>query len=142
DVQRLCAVVVQRRGHRLAGTKFMCQQRSVRRNSETADSLNLWNFADKIDNVSSSERFATGDAHFGYAQTGCDSNEAQRFFVAENVLARQPLLQFARHAVVAAFVATISDRDAQIRNSVAVAVFHLGRNVTGSMVFNQEAGTN
>jgi len=83
----------------------------------------------------------TSGSHFGYAQFGCDPNQPQSFLVAENFFTRQPFLQLPRHAVVATFVATIGDRDAQIRNAMAEAIFHLECNVTVFRVFNQDAGT-
>ena len=59
-----------------------------------------------------------------YAQIGSDPDQAQSFFVTENIFARQPFLELARHAIVAAFVTTIRDRDAQIGNAMAVTIFH------------------
>src|SRR5207253_10887701 len=88
---------------------------------------NFWNLANEVQNVAPNERFAAGHADFRHAQIRCDSDETQGFLVAENFLARQPFLELARHAVIAALVATIGDRDAQIGNAMAEAVFHFAQ---------------
>src|SRR5207302_3349563 len=100
------------------------EQRSVGRNPEARYFGDFWNLANEIDNIAASERFAAGDAHFAYAQIGCDPDKAQGLFVAKNIFARQPFLELTRHAIVATFVTTIGDRDAQIGNAMAVTIFH------------------
>ena len=87
---------------------------------------NLRNFANEIDYATASQRFATSDPHFRDTQLGCDANETQGFLVRQDFLAGQPLLQFMRHAIGAALVATVRDRDAQIGNPMAVTVLHSG----------------
>src|SRR5207248_9879833 len=105
------------------------QQRAVGGDPQTFDSRDFRNLANETNDIAASERFATRHSHFSYSELGTDADEAQRFFVAENFLARQPFLKFARHAIIAALVATIGDRHAQIRNSMAEAVLHFNRNV-------------
>ena len=124
DVDRLHTYAAQSCRHGLSGRGFAREQRPVRRNSETANSWDFRNFADEIDDVAASKRFATSNAHFGYTQTGRDPNQTQGLFVAKNILARQPFLQLTWHAIIAALVAAIGDRDAEIGNAVAVAIFH------------------
>ena len=78
----------------------------------------------KIDDVATGERFAAGHTDFRYTQVGSDSNKPQCFLVGKNIFARKPFLQFLRHAVSAALVATIGDRDSQIRNAVTKSILH------------------
>src|SRR4029077_18786957 len=82
--------------------------------------------SDEIEHVTSRQRLATGDSHLRNAQLCRDANEAMRFFKGQYFLARQPLLQFLRHAIGATLIATISDRDAQIGNPMTVVILHAG----------------
>ena len=72
--------------------------------------------------------------YFCYAEPGSDADEAQRFLVRENLSARQPFLQFLRHAVGAAFVTTVGDRNAQIGDAMTKAIFHSAQRYGGTRV--------
>ena len=50
---------------------------------------------------------------FDTPSSAADPNQAQSFFIVEDILTREPLLQFPRHAVSAALIAAIGNRDAQ-----------------------------
>ena len=81
--------------------------------------------------VASGERLASREANFRDAKLTRDANEPQCFLEGEDVVPREPFLQFLRHAVGAALVAAIGDGDAQIRDAVAEAILH-GRGYGGA----------
>ena len=78
----------------------------------------------KLQNIAARQRLAASNPHFRYAEIGADANDAQRFLESKNVCARQPFLQFLRHTVMATLVAAVRDRNPQIRNAMAVSIFH------------------
>ena len=63
--------------------------------------------------VLAKERLAAGEPHAVDAEVGEDSDEARQFFKGEQFLARQPDVILFRHAVDAAQIAAVGDRDAQ-----------------------------
>src|SRR4026208_990201 len=88
------------------------------------DSRDFRDAPDEIDYAAPRQRLATGNSYFGNTQLRCDANEAQRLFEREDLRARQPFLQLLRTPIGATFIATIRDRDAQVRNPVTVAILH------------------
>src|SRR5207237_350893 len=67
-----------------------------------------------------------------------DADETQRFLEGEDILTGKPFLQLLRHAIGAALVAAIGDRNAQIRNAMAEAVLHLCE-ASARLRWNQDA---
>jgi hypothetical protein len=79
----------------------------------------------EIEHTSTCKRFASSDAYFRYPQLNADIDDPQHFFKTQNAFAGQPFVQFPRHAIRAPLVTAIGDRDSQIRDAVAVSVFHV-----------------
>src|SRR5690606_19248557 len=65
-----------------------------------------------------------GHTDFANAQLSSDTHDSKNFLVGEDACAGQPFLEFFGHAVTASFVASIRDRDSQVRDAMAVGVFH------------------
>src|SRR5262245_13105586 len=85
------------------------EQRAVRRNTDACDPGDLWNLPNEIDYPTTGQRFAAGDSYFRDAKLGCDPNETHGFFLRQDFLARQPLLQFLWHAIATTLVAAVCD---------------------------------
>jgi hypothetical protein len=63
--------------------------------------------------VVSQERLAAGEADFVYAPAGEDADQTIDLLKGENRFARKPEVVFLRHAIAAAHVAAIGDRDSK-----------------------------
>ena len=59
------------------------------------------------------QRFTAGDAHARHAEPRRDRREAHEFLEVQHVLSREPDVLLLRHAVAAAQVAAVGDREAQ-----------------------------
>src|SRR5437588_7335179 len=122
--------------HRATATEAR-EQSSIRRDAGVVDPGDGRQALNKPEDIAASERFAAGDADFGNAELRPDANKAQRLFVSQHILTREPLLQFVRHAIGAALVAAVGNRHAQIRNAMAESIFHSKRKVTVLLRLNQ-----
>jgi hypothetical protein len=78
----------------------------------------------EIDYAATREWFTTSDSHFRYTKLGGDANEPKDFFVRQDFVAWQPLLQFLRHTIIAPLVTTVRDGDTEIGNPMAVTILH------------------
>ena len=63
--------------------------------------------------VAAQQRLASGQPHLLYSQAGEDLDELPNLLKAEDLLALEPDVLFLRHAILAAQVAPVRDRDAQ-----------------------------
>ena len=100
------------------------EQRAIRGKAEIVDACNRTQHFEKGKNIASRERFPAGNPDFGHAQFRGEANQPQCFFITKNVFARQPFLQFTRHAIGAALIAAICDRYPQIGNAMPESILH------------------
>ena len=78
--------------------------------------------ADDVDQPAAQERLATGEPDLVHAQVDRDANDTNDLVVGEHLVARQPLESLRRHAVGAAQVAAIGQRDAQVGGDASEGV--------------------
>src|SRR5439155_18140492 len=99
------------------GARLVREQRAVRREREVelADGGEL---GDEHLEIAAQGRLAAGEPHLADAQAGEDPHEALDLLEAQDLVARQELVPLAedllRHAVDAAEVAPVGDRDPQV----------------------------
>src|SRR5262249_39804001 len=99
--------------------------------TDALDPRDVRNLPNEIDYAATRERFTARDSHLRDAKFSCDTHEPQRLFIRQDFVARQPLLQFLRHAIAAALVTAVRDRDTQIGNSMAVTILHCSDKLPG-----------
>src|SRR5215470_5810971 len=109
NIERLHPGLAQRFRHCPGGRDFACEQGAVRGQADTCDLGDLRNLPNEINYATTRQRFTTSDPYLRDSELCRDPHEPEGFFVRQDFVSRQPLLQFLRHAIVAAFVAAVSD---------------------------------
>ena len=102
--------------------RVLGEQDAVGRHGQVADPRLRGQHADEARQVAAQQRLAAGQAHLVHAEV--EEHVGQRGDLAEvqDVLAREPDVLLLRHAVAAAEVAAIGDRDAQVAQHAAARV--------------------
>jgi hypothetical protein len=101
----------QPRLHEQAGEAV--EQDAVRRQREVADAVRACEQLDEDGQVAPDERLAARQPDLVHAHRGEHADGALDLLEAEDLLARQPLEPLCGHAVLAAEVALVGDRDPQ-----------------------------
>src|SRR5262245_29537017 len=133
NIQRLHPGTAQGFGHCLSGRDSARKQGTIRGKTDARDPADLRNLPNEIDYATTCQRFATSDPYLRHPELGRDANEPQGFFVRQDLVPWQPLLQFVRHAVTAALVATVRNRDTQIGNPMAITILHCSDTLRGRL---------
>jgi hypothetical protein len=107
--------------HELLGVAL--QQIAVRRDREVGDAGDRGEHPGEIREVAAHERLAAGQAHVVDAHLGEQSDEADDLLEGQDVVALEPGEPLGRHAVLAAEVAAVGDRHAEVGDPAAVAVY-------------------
>ena len=94
------------------------QQHSIRRQRNVLDAWDVGEVADQIRQIRAQQRFAARETQFAHAQVREHPRETHDFLERQSLLRFQESIVFVkllfRHAVRAAKVASVHDRDAQI----------------------------
>ena len=124
DVDSTNAGVFERLGRGDSLRSHLTKQGPIGRYANIIDSLDAVQLFKEPEHVSAGEGLASRDAELGNAHAGSNPDRAQNLFVAEDFLTGEPLLRFYWHAILAAFVTSIGDRDAQVVDMMAKTVLH------------------
>lgn len=92
--------------------------------ADVGQGVEFGEFGEEGGDIAAGEGFAAGDADFVDSEGGADFDEAEDFLVGEDAVAGEPFLGFLGHAVGAALVAAVGDRDAEVGDLVAVRILH------------------
>ena len=95
-----------------SGRGLVGEQDAVGRQREVADARLAREQAHEVRKVAAHERLTAGQPELVHAEVGEDIDEDAHLLEIEDVLARQPRVVALRHAVLAAQVAAVGDRQA------------------------------
>jgi hypothetical protein len=98
------------------------QQVGVGRQRQVLDARHRGQHRDEPRELAPHERLAAGQAQVGHAHPGHDPHEPLDLLEAEDLVALEPGQPVGGHAVLAAEVAAVGDRHAQVGDLAAVAV--------------------
>jgi hypothetical protein len=98
------------------------QQEAVGRERELADVVDGGQHPGQAREVTAHERLAAGEAHVADAHRRQQRDHALELLEAQHLVALEPRQSLGRHAVLAAEVAAVGDRHAQVADVPAVAV--------------------
>ncbi len=107
---------------RLQPVDLIREQDAVRRQREIAKAGLRRHHRDERRQVAAEQRLAAGEANLVHAEADEDVDKAADLLEMQHVLARQPGVVVLRHAVFAAQVAAVGDRQAQVAQRTAEAI--------------------
>ena len=96
--------------------QLLLEQHGVGRKRDVVDAVDRIDAGDEAVQVAAHERLTTGDADRPHADRRGGVHDLDDLFVAEQFIAAQPVETRFGHAVDAAQIALVGDRDAQIGN--------------------------
>ena len=99
------------------------QQHAIGRHREIADRRSRREASDEVWHVTTQQRFAAGQADLVHAKAREDIDQRLDLLEVQDVLARQPHVLRLRHAVAAAEIAAVGDREAEVPEGPVEAVF-------------------
>jgi hypothetical protein len=98
------------------------KKRSIRGQAEIFDSLNSRKFLYQTMQIVSDQRLASGEPNFLNTQLNKQMRHSGNFFKSKDLFLVDPLVLVERHAIGAAEIATISNRNPEVSNRSFVGI--------------------
>ncbi len=105
---------------------LILEEHAVGRQGKIGESRLRGHHAHEGRHVTAEQRLAAGQAHFVHAEREKDVDQCARLLEVQDVFARQPDVVVLRHAVLAAKIAAVGDRQPQIAQRTARAIADCG----------------
>ena len=109
-------------------SRVLCEQDAIGRQGEVFDAFDARQFGDEVRQSAAQQRFATREAHLAHAESRRDPRQPHDLLERQALLRAQETVLVVerrlRHAVRAAEIAAIHDRDAQVVHRPTELVDH------------------